>query len=436
MMLSVLCMYSNESFGNKKTLQLSIIQFITKPSSQNNNSFSDHPVNPIYLLEDHIDKTGIMQVPRERQKEPISKGMERFQNSIHSRHTRITYMRYLLAFLEFIQKNHLELIAMDVEDRQWALEKWVLYLNSKGSREKTTRTCLAAVEKFLDINRCVYFKKPLHALIQDGGNDEISGRVPYANDEINRMLEYAKKLRTVALIHFYKDTGARTSAIVDPVLRMKHLFDMPDGCYAIRIYDESKTGYSESSKSGYWVFLTPEGRRALDNYLDYRRANGEKITAESPLFASSSSTHDHLKVDDVYRIFSEMFPHVRIKRVKVDDTPTGKCSTAVVYGFRKRFNTILIHQENIKQVVIDRLMGHKGKVSERYYRPTKEELFLEFKKVIPYLTVGTAAKLQLELEEKNKKLSELFIQEEQNKELNSKVQKLERALLDKVLEEK
>ena len=46
--------------------------------------------------------------------------------------------------------------------------------------------------------------------------------------------------------------------------------------YQIHVYD-----YSTSED--YYTFCTPECRKAIDNYLDNRRRDGERITRVSPL---------------------------------------------------------------------------------------------------------------------------------------------------------
>ena len=57
------------------------------------------------------------------------------------------------------------------------------------------------------------------------------------------MLSTITKLRTKALIHFLASTGARPAVIVDPILRIKHLEDMPQDCKTVKIYDGSREGY-------------------------------------------------------------------------------------------------------------------------------------------------------------------------------------------------
>lgn len=415
----------------------SVLEIILNPNGfqskfpEANTPIDNHIVNVNYLHGLHSVK-GLMKTQKETLGEAISRYMARYHGAIHNESTRKLYMRYFPEFLEFSGINHIELVETGEERRQWMLEKWVLDLASKKCRKEGIRTRLAAVEKFLKANRCKYFPEALHYLIPENESDEIGGWVAITDEEIRQLLKYCRTLRTRLLIHFYKDTGARTNAICDPVLRLKHVHKMPDGCYAIKIYNRSN---SESSRSGYYGFLTFEGGRAFEAYLDYRKANGEVLGPESPLFRSASKKHDHLTVLDVYRIFRELYDQVGIKRNKIDDGRYSRFDKSIVYCYRKRFYNICVRQENIKPVVIDRLMNHKGQLSERYYRPTRDELYLEYKKLIRNLTVGEEEKLRLNLEEKNKRLSELEVKEEQRKQLVDEVEKLKRALVEKVLKD-
>ncbi|MHB8546073.1 MAG: hypothetical protein ACYDAJ_04850 [Nitrosotalea sp.] len=115
------------------------------------------------------------------------------------------------------------------------------------------------------------------------------------------MLETTKLKREIALIHFFASTGSRPQALEDPILRMKHLIEIPDtNGYGIRIYDKTKEGY--------WVFLTPEDSEALNKYIKERKFNHENITLESPIFASVETTavNAHLTVNAAYQLLHKI----------------------------------------------------------------------------------------------------------------------------------
>jgi hypothetical protein len=76
----------------------------------------------------------------------------------------------------------------------------------------------------------------------------------------------------------------------------------------------------------------------------------------------------------------------------------------MIHGFRKRFATIIKLDNKISWAVGERLLGHKTYLDQEYFRPTKENLFKEFKKVIPDLTIDQSTKLRMETQNKDEQM--------------------------------
>jgi hypothetical protein len=71
-----------------------------------------------------------------------------------------------------------------------------------------------------------------------------------------------------------------------PLLRVGHLIPVPKyNLYQIRVYANSKS-------NRHHTFCTPECRKSIDNYLDYRRSCGENITPKSPLLRQEFDRED------------------------------------------------------------------------------------------------------------------------------------------------
>jgi integrase len=336
-----------------------------------------------------------------------SRALRNFRSSCKNPKLFQFYNRQLNIFLEYVKKSHDEILALEINDLQDTIEDYVMSLGERGLKGSSTRVMVAAVEKFLDSNRKLYFKKAVFGKIQDNGNptEEIAGRIPYTTEEIRRMLSVTTKLRTKALIHFFASTGARPQSLLDPVLRMKHLFEMSDRCYAIRVYDLDPTGSSENSKHGYWVFLTPEARQALDNYHKARKLNGEKFDDETPLFDTENegSKNTHLGLGSVYDIVNGVIKAAAIPRRKID----SRYDKPIVYGFRKRFNTILKIDSAINSNIAEKLMAHKKGLDGTYLTPTREECFAEFRKAIPDLTIDDSERQKITIRKFQAERSEL-----------------------------
>ena len=82
-----------------------------------------------------------------------------------------------------------------------------------------------------------------------------------------------------------------------------------------------------------------------------------------------------------------------IKASGIERTKEGyRFDKAPAYGFRKRFNTILKLNKDVNYNIAEKLMGHKKGLDGSYLKPTKEEIFTEFCKAIPELTISDEAR--------------------------------------------
>lgn len=320
-----------------------------------------------------------------------------FEASIKSQKTKEVYVYSLHEFMRFAKiKKYDDILKFKSAGIQKLLENWVLHLKDNNKKGKTIKAKLCAVELFLEMNRIIFYKKILHKLIPS--NDYIpGGDIPFTTEEIKMMLDATTKLRTKALIHFVASTGVRPASIADPVLELKHIEDMPHGCKAVKIYD--------GSKEGYWAFLTPEASKALDNYLSSRERNGEKLSPNSPVFSNFKKNtygknNEHLSAKSLRQIVSNVISVGGIKRTKKG----ARYDKAVIYGFRKRFNTILKLNNDVNSNIAEKLMAHTRGLDGTYLTPTREECFNEFIKAIPELTISDEARDKLKITQLQKQV--------------------------------
>lgn len=185
-----------------------------------------------------------------------------------------------------------------------------------------------------------------------------------------------KKKRSRALILFLASTGARIGVVDD--LKLKHIIEMLSGCKGVLFY--------EGTNEEYWGFLTPESSNALNEYLEERRKDGETIDQTSPLFRSDYRL-GKLPAKPL-SIYGAKGVIRRLVSNEVDRIKTGKrYDKQADHGFRKRFATIIKMDKKISWAVGEKLLGHKTYLDAEYFSPTKENLFAEFQKVIPDLTI-------------------------------------------------
>jgi len=197
-------------------------------------------------------------------------------------------------------ENFEELLNYDIEATTDILIQYIDWLKDRGNSFRTIRTALSPPEAFFEMNR-----RPFHKKVVRRSNPKedtpTGGTVPATDEDCLAMINYCKPLRNKTIIAFLASTGIRPGALIDPVLRMKHLVPLPNiedkyesesdnpkfklnpnrkfkrYCYGIRLYDQSKEGY--------YAFLTPEASDLLDRYHQERKQNGEEFSESTPIFS-------------------------------------------------------------------------------------------------------------------------------------------------------
>lgn len=320
----------------------------------------------------------------------------KFINAIKTDKTKEAYTRGLDSFCVYSGLGYDD-IAKSPKIHE-LLERWVISMNQAKLKYASAHLYLSGVELFLEMNMILWHKKVIRKLLPNSDYIQ-AGYAPFTNEDITKMLKVTKSLRNIAYILFLSSTGIRPGAIEDPVLRLKHLQDMPLNCKAIRVYDESK--------SGYWAFLTPEASKALNDYHRSRKLNGEKLDEETAVFGAVSK-HDHMTKQHAQDLIQRVIKQAGIERkvVYVSANKSKRYDKSETYGFRKRFNTILKINNDVNSNIAEKLMAHKKGLDGVYLQPTLEECFAEFKKAIRDLTIDESLRKDFELKEKERQLSD------------------------------
>jgi len=111
-----------------------------------------------------------------------------------------------------------------------------------------------------------------------------------------------------------------------------------------------------------------------------------------------------LRNTKIARIFSGIMIKAKIRREK---DGFRNYDIAVCGGFRKRFNTIIKRNPEVSYAIGEMLMDHKNNLESHYLKPTREELFDEYKKAIPELVFDESEKLKISNELKDKEINNL-----------------------------
>jgi len=331
--------------------------------------------------------------------------------------TRVGYIRDLNKFLAFTKVADYDTLAkLGVDTIQEFLEDYVAELKSRNIT--SIRTRLAGPELFFDMNKKLYYKKILHRLLPSNDN-VMGGNTAYTVEDISKMLSNTFKPRTKAIIHLLASTGIRPGAFDDPPLQMKHLQKIED-CQSIKIYD--------GSKEEYFAFLTPETVEAFNDYFESRKLNGEKLGPESYIFHTyntKTKLNEYLSSGGVTGLLKKLVKKAGISRIRINHKTYDK---AIVYGFRKRFNTTLKLNNEINSNIVEKLLGHRNGLDGHYFTPTREESFKEFRKAIADLTLDPTKRQAKEIDLQQVKITELSSKEDRIGELEKKQEFTEDAL--------
>jgi len=366
-----------------------------------------------------------IQMPKTIQK--IS-AYDKFLSAIHSPMTKVEYVRKLDNYAKYFNiKSWDKYVKRNSDAIHEELEVYIAELKKRGVRNHSIKNALNPVLLLLKMNRVATHDKILKTQLRRDGKTT-AGHEPYKTEEIQLMLDVTKELRSKALVHFWASTGCRPASVIDPVLRLKHLVEMPHDCTAMKIYDESDQGY--------WAFLTPEATKILRHYLQSRKINGEKLDDESPVFINSHDSHgtrgEPITIRSVREIMYRIIRKAGVQRIKIGP----RYDKAAIYAFRHRFNKILKINNSVNSNIAEKLMAHKKGLDGVYLNPTREECFAEFVKAIPELTINRQAKLQLENELQQEKIIETEALRKQVRDLESRIDEMDKQKIESLIDVK
>jgi len=290
------------------------------------------------------------------------------------------------------------------------------FLDKKHFRRSTQSVALAAIKHFCEMNDIVLNWKKINKFALNSDIPKLQNRA-YTHEEIKQVVDYCDhRIRTMFL--FLASTGVRIGALRN--MKIKDLEDKGHNhIYKVKVYP----GENEE----YITFTTPECKAAIDNYLDFRKRHGELITPDSYLFVQQ---YNKLK-----RIKAKPFANKSIDNLlqlwlvnsgvrTVDPVhPGGYKDVQRLHGFRKFFTKQLVDSK-VGPEIREMILGHNIGLAGAYYKPTEEELLLEYGKAIDLLTIDPANRLlkkikkyEIEDEEKTQMRNRLYAIETEMKSL-------------------
>ncbi len=298
-------------------------------------------------------------------------------------------------------------------DNQWATQTINDYMRKQKERaerkeisESTVPNFFKPIKLFCEMNDILLNWKKITKRIPRGrsyGQD----RIPTV-DEIKQVLSYPdRRIKPAALLML--SSGIRIGAFDylnwGNIEKIEKRGQLVGG--RIKVYAGTPDEYSS--------FLTPEAYHALEEYINFRKSNGERITKDSPVIRDlfypdklgRGEPHipKRLKSSGIKRMFEDALKGTGIR--KPLEEGKRRHEFQVDHGFRKFFKSVCERQ--MKSLHVEILMGHNVGLAENYYRPTENELLDDYLKAVPDLTIlevvkgPSLAKLE-ELEKDNLEL--------------------------------
>lgn len=319
----------------------------------------------------------------------MQRSMLIFENTIKSPASRKTYLYHLKKFMAFFDvKDYDGLASLPQEKLQIMMEDYVIHLKKTVS-PNAINLPIAAVKAFLDCNDVELRWSKINRL--KPARVKKTGGEAWLTSEVSKMLTFTTEVRTKTLIHFLASSGIRIGALED--IQMRHITQL-EACKSILVY--------EGTNEEYVTFLTPEASSMFDDYVQKRESDGERITPESPAFRSSYELGFAKVKPSNTNAMKEIVRVLILKSgLRINQIKTGRrYNKQADHGFRKRFNTILKTTPNVNISLAEKMMGHSITVvmDNVYLDPTLEQLFGEFKKAIPELTISDSERLKIKNE--------------------------------------
>ena len=316
--------------------------------------------------------------------------------------------------------------------------EYVMYLREqKKLTSASIRSITSALRRFYEMNDIELRWKKIHSYV--GQNKRKSKDRPYTKEEISRFLEKGDQ-RERMMILLMCSAGMRIGAL--PSLKIRNLEKVDK-------YDLYKITIYENENEEYVTFCTPECRKAIDSYLEYRKRQGEQLKDDAPLIREEFDITDELHIANPRPISVETLRGLikrlgamsgvieRRAQVKDENKKIERRPVMGTHGYRKAFETTAI-KSGMSPLYVRMLMGQKTGLESAYFRPTMTELLegndkmIGFASLIDILTIHEENRLRLQVKQLTTQEDELTSLKKQVTTLTSMFENISQNFLFKI----
>lgn len=327
-----------------------------------------------------------------------------FYDSIKAEASKGTYTRSIKAYMKFdTVTKYSQLIDRDKEVIETSIKNYLLSLQKRNLSTSSIKRIRSTIKHFYEMNYVdnIGWKRLSKFIGEETVPFEDRA---YTHEEIGKLLKVADfRLRVCILLEC--SAGLRVGAL--PTITFGHLHKKED-CYKIDVYKGRK------GNGKYFTFCNPETAVAIDEYRNFREMHGEVINDNSPLLRADFNTEEPDKskvVKGIKRntIINDMLHHAVLAGLRTvnHENKHNRKEVKINHGLRKFFRTQLALARidfDFRKV----LVGHSPKDLDRVYTKfTEDELFSEYKKAIPFLTIDETIKLTKKVAEQQQDLEKI-----------------------------
>ena len=315
-----------------------------------------------------------------------------FVNTCRSPATRSVYVKALHYFMDYLKidrHQYQKLLEKDPKLIQMDICDFILYLKKDRSYAAIS-VYVGAINKFYAMNDVNLNWKKIRSFM--GEHEKVAEDRPYTHSEIQTLIQNTSR-RNRAIILCMASSGPRVGAI--PLVRIKDLEPIDKyNIYKITYYPHSK-------KSRYFSFCTPECRKAIDDYLEYRKRWGEKLIEDSPLFRSDYNAEKvtnpkQITIGTIEDFMNLLLLRCGLRKPSIEGKKQ-RLDIMMTHGLRKFFETNAF-KAGMEHMYLRRLMGQKSGLEDSYLKISEEDLLEGDSRHVGYIDVID----QLTIEESNK----------------------------------
>ena len=283
--------------------------------------------------------------------------------------TAAKYKIHFKQFLDFIKIHDLEiLLDLGKEAIQELVIRYTRSLRDNAEKKysrSTVNTRIAAILYFFDNNDIELNRKKIRRYYPS--DESVHDDRLYTLEEIQQILSVCD-LRSKAMVLLMISSGVRIGALHS--MKIGHVTEI--NFQGLKLY---KVKVYAGTRDSYISYCTPEGYRAIQEYLSFRTRCGEHLGDKSPLFRKHFNRLDPFTINVPKFLLDDSVEKIMDEVLRKSGVKTSEAMRS--HALRKGFMSTC-ERTGMKSINVKMLMGHSIGVENSYYKPTDDDLMNDY----------------------------------------------------------